>query len=650
MKISFKHIIPVLGAAVMLTSCDENAWNDKLDGFEQPDINLTTDIVEYTLTSADYAKVVKDNMTLLNARYTDHNDPQFKADSTAIAAVGTNHTFVSEEQARELIPAFLRDSTFEYFALSNGSDIRVTYNLTTNLPATVAGINNHNTPQYRVTEADYKAAWGSETDYINGFAPDCPAATSISAILLDAYPDAEEGDYVYVNYNYSSVNPIFGSVSGGEEEEGFTGGQYYMVANGNKCAGPLPGKNYGYLAAVDVTVSGSTVDADAVNIFTFTPTQGGFTIQDSEGRYVYQSGTYNSFNFSDTAVEGSTWTVTIDSEGNASIVNATVEKTIQYDPTYNSWGSYADMRGVLPVLYKAGSKAGAPRRYAPVQTVAPEAQAGIFVLQDGRWTTPAATIVVQPADYKAMGANSDLSGTRPDEVLPAYLSQKYPFASDGDTYTVVYRYYASSTTTVVAREYTYNAGTWAPNFGSTTDKFTRKGGFWNYNPSVELVLPYSRNTDPSYTTYMACVNWVFNNISKPDYGSTDLSAAAFIDYRGNAEFYSGASAYYGNVDVRAVTAKNNAPDGYTGYDGLSDDEITALVKKRFCLETMRGALSMLYPEAAPVAGMDVTYTIHFTAYTGSPEDVTLVYEVSGPAQFKYKSCTWYENGEDEGWE
>ena len=65
---------------------------------------------------------------------------------------------------------------------------------------------------------------------------------------------------------------------------------------------------------------------------------------------------------------------------------------------------------------------------------------------------------------------------------------------------------------------------------------------------------------------------------------------------------------------------------------------------------MRGSLESLHADVQPVPGMEMTYTINFTAYTGSAENVSLVYTVSAPGKFTYKSCTWFEDGEDAGWE
>lgn len=49
--------------------------------------------------------------------------------------------------------------------------------------------------------------------------------------------------------------------------------------------------------------------------------------------------------------------------------------------------------------------------------------------------------------------------------------------------------------------------------------------------------------------------------------------------------------------------------------------------------------------------MEVTYTITFTAYEtgGVAMERTAVFTVSGPGTFKYKSCTWFTDGEDADW-
>ena len=52
-----------------------------------------------------------------------------------------------------------------------------------------------------------------------------------------------------------------------------------------------------------------------------------------------------------------------------------------------------------------------------------------------------------------------------------------------------------------------------------------------------------------------------------------------------------------------------------------------------------------HPEAKPVEGLTVYYTIHFSAYDGSATTAyDVVYDVTGAAQFTPLSCTWWADG------
>lgn len=46
-----------IGAMAALTGCDENAWNDHLDGFDSTFAPTEVKTIEYTLTDADYAAI-----------------------------------------------------------------------------------------------------------------------------------------------------------------------------------------------------------------------------------------------------------------------------------------------------------------------------------------------------------------------------------------------------------------------------------------------------------------------------------------------------------------------------------------------------------------------------------------------------------------
>ena len=56
-----KYTKVLAAAAIVLaaSACDENSWNDKLDGFDKIENESVTDVqtVEYTLTDADYKTI-----------------------------------------------------------------------------------------------------------------------------------------------------------------------------------------------------------------------------------------------------------------------------------------------------------------------------------------------------------------------------------------------------------------------------------------------------------------------------------------------------------------------------------------------------------------------------------------------------------------
>ncbi len=142
-----------------------------------------------------------------------------------------------------------------------------------------------------------------------------------------------------------------------------SGKQYLIVAEDGtlaKSATPLSG-NYGYLPVVDVTpANGYIKTTSEVNSFTITETEGGYTIVDSNSKYLYQTGTYNSFNVSEELPEsGQVWTIEPNADGSMAITNTEVSKYIQYSTTYTSFGSYAEAQdgALMPRLYEKDATA-----------------------------------------------------------------------------------------------------------------------------------------------------------------------------------------------------------------------------------------------------------------------------------------------------
>lgn len=653
--------VAFLASAALLTGCGENAWNDHLDGFEEPPVYSKTETVDYTLTAADYTTIANNS--------TNKSIAEAAGESAALKAVGTNGCFASAEEARKYLPAFISNSSFPYFTLENGSSIRITYDLATNQPEEVKAIDG-GVKSYTVSEADYQEAWGSTEDFIKGFAPAAPASASLASILKTQFPDASDGEFAVISYEEASVNPVFGSGNTepvvyidqpfSDNMDGFSlenvilpEGSTYIWKLDNygymKASGYVGGKNCdseGWLISSEVTLSENANAVlsfeQAYNYFADLATaaeEGSVNVREKGGNWVRLT--------VPTLPEKMGWTMVASGDIDLSAYNG---KTIQIGFCYKSTAAKAGTWEVKNVKLMDGVSTRSLSTRAAAAAVPTVAKNAIYRYDGSAWSVPGSMVILQPADYAAMGqSRNNLSGTLPAQLLPTYLSTTLPYASEDAAVIVAYNYYDGSNTSYRARQFTKSEGVWVINNGATVDKFTRKNNEWQFNPSVEMVLPYSRNTDPSYMYYMACKDWVYENISKKLYPDAVADPAAkkgypFIDYRDNAEFYSGSSAYYGNVDIRANTAKSNAPEGYTGYDGLTDEEISALILKRFVTESFVGALEAINSDAELVEGMEVTYTFTFTAYTSEgTQEYVMEYVVIGKGKFEFRKL-WKKTG------
>ena len=168
-------------------------------------------------------------------------------------------------------------------------------------------------------------------------------------------------DVVSEKYYISPVKPY-------EKATEFVAGEYIIYSKGYLAQTLSETKSYDYLPQFAVEANGNFIETNAFYAFTFTEVEGGYTIQDTFGRYVYQKDDHNSFNVAAEMPEaGAVWTVVIDeTTGEATITNVEKNKYIQYSAQYKSYGSYATAQSnaFKPSLYKLGEY--------PTMTVTPE--------------------------------------------------------------------------------------------------------------------------------------------------------------------------------------------------------------------------------------------------------------------------------------
>lgn len=678
MKHNIKSLLIAGGAMIALASCSENSWNDLyLDGFEGGYTPTDVRTVEYTLTAADYARISDNRFNKALAAKQDVSD--------ALAAVKTQNYLNASIPAEEYIPNLLKDSLFTYFALSDGSAINLTYCEAGELPETMLKLNS--AKEYIISDADYQIVYGSSDDYAASFSPSHPASSGIPKVLAEAFDEANEGDYVIVNYNNSDTDPVFGDVPTPPVPE-FT---MSSVLTPDLAKGDDITVN-GVVTAV--CNAGIILTDNAGSILVYAS---GFPAADYKvGDQVIATGTLSSYKnclqlpYDDNlqkageqaytypahkdltpdwllaagtntepvlAVYGSmTGKVTIDGnyynvyfdgreDVRGSIYNATdaIKAKLEDGKTYTLYGyftqtsnsgTYTNCNFVVTDVASpaAGKGRQAPRRIVSIPSVNLNAA---YVFNGSKWEAAGSDIVVvNPGDYAAMGLTyGNFSGTQAQEYLPLFLKQKFPYAQAETAKFVAYKYYSNNTTAYACTQFTFDGSKWEDSMTrdgvrSVTNQFVRRDGEWKLDPSIELTLPAGKNQPLSSWFFQACVNWVKENV--PD-------GASFVTSYGNNDYYTGASAYQGNIDLRPGSARNQS----STYDDMTDDEIVALMKERFEKEVCPGVLATLYPNLAPVGDFEPTVTILFFSYNGSSTTPgTIVCKAVAKGKFEFVSCDW----------
>ena len=155
--------------------------------------------------------------------------------------------------------------------------------------------------------------------------------------------------------------------------------------------------------------------------------------------------------------------------------------------------------------------------------------------------------------------------------------------------------------------------------GAATDQFVLNNHKWVYDPSTTVTLGAQGDAEAK-AFYQSIVEWVKAN-----------KGAEYIEGRGNAESYSGISSHYSNVDFSAATVRKNTP---AVFKDVADADIPALLQKNI-YETMAAGLTLNYPDAVPVEGVEVIYTVKFTVYDNGAKKIhEIKYKVTGKGKFE----------------
>lgn len=678
MKTNINKVIFAGALALGMVSCGENSWNDHLDGFVGGPQFSDVQTLDYTLTAEDYTTIANNKA----------NQAKAKAEgvSNELSAVGTLGYLNGQITPEGYLPGLLSDSTFQYYTLSDGSSVNLTYKVAENLPAEMVSMNA--AKRYTVSEDDYKAAYGSDKNYSESFSPMAPASSNLPRILSEKYADAQSGDYVIVTYNNSDSSPVFSTpdtppfevsdvlndakvgdkvtancIVTGICARGFIvtdksasllvyiGSNYdssYAIGDQIEISGAVSQNNHGLQfdskavikkvgRADNVTYptpkvyTGADMDQAIQTTANFAPVYCEVT-----GTVKVSGNYYNLFVDGATTAQGSMYQLTNDQK--AMLKDGEKCTLVGYFVSVSQQNKAPKFFNILLVGVKGASAKGVNAHKATRAAVelSSTTMAAIYKYDGSAWSQPGDVVVVQPSDYTEMGSNyGNLEGEQPEQYLPTFMSRKFPYGPADAVKYVVYRYFNGSATVTRSEQYEFKEGKWVNSISNEgvitqTRQFVRRGGSWKMDPSISLTLPAGKNQATSTWFYQAVVDWVKANIS---------NGSEYIDKYGTAEYYSGCSSYQGNVNINA---DYSAITGNANYAGMDANAIVTLMKSRFEKETGPGALSVLYPDMAPIGDVEPTVTITFTAWTtgGTNKVYVIVFKCVEKGKFEFASCTW----------
>lgn len=222
-----------------------------------------------------------------------------------------------------------------------------------------------------------------EASYAKSFTLDYATEYTVSVVANPA--DTE---------NYKASAPATATLTTGEnpnhqvytmvgDDANLGEGQYIFAAlNGTEYLAATSleeSKTYGYLPFAAVMVNENQIASNTTNdAYAFTleasDTPGQYYLKDTYGRYMYNSGSYNSFNVASSKDTDNTylWAITVESDGTVNIKNVSSGKWMQYDSEYHNYAIYDTSKGHRPYAFKLNDGSLVPPTPKPILAVSSE--------------------------------------------------------------------------------------------------------------------------------------------------------------------------------------------------------------------------------------------------------------------------------------
>ncbi len=243
----------------------------------------------------------------------------------------------------------------------------------------------------------------------------------------------------------------------------------------------------------------------------------------------------------------------------------------------------------------------------------------LFQYGDNDWVWKSDAYYLTPDDYNSMGVPGPGSYDNfsddypPSHYLPVFLKNKFPYAFEGDSKDIIYKYYDGSVKYHYAK-YFFDGDNWY-GYEQKTSLFL-KTDKWVFDPTIRFEM--------SCSDYQIIVDYVKNNDT--------LSGYMHPQYD-NTEYYFGASSYYCNFDMRVYKRRQNDPNGY--LTNLSDEEALKVIFDRLQV-ALKILLEAKYPDATPtVNGVPLYAEVTFATYEPERHKYMMKFQCVDVGKFEY---------------
>lgn len=622
-----------------LAGCDVNDEFEGLDDIAKPK-NLAK--YTYTLADADY-KTISDRALKIATN---------ASDSAKAKSINTNKAFSVYAPASNYVHLLL-NTKYPYGDLLSTANITYNYG---NLSTSFSILNT----------ADYQKVWNdSFLMYVEALTPATAPDIKMNSILKSKFPTASNGDYKFIEYNYSSVEASVNNVEYkyffdnfesytfntsspytkiGAEHGGWTqidtvignakGFYYGRIFSGNKYAQVSSNntneKNDVFLISkeIDLTQAIAPEFSFDINVGYWNATCLQVFVSENYSGNVANIGTATWTEITSNFTLPVTPTTTFGTFAPAGVADFTayVGKKVYIAFKYSGDSRTATSPKITTTYQIDNVKVSEMRDALSVPSS--EKQYLAYSFDGTNWVKQASEIfyVLQSADYSAMGLPNYLTSTDLVNYIPTFLKNKYPYALEGAARNIVYATSAGATN--IAR-FVNTAGVWSSNTYRTTktEQFVFTVDGWVFDPTIYMEMVTS--------DYKIMVDYI---LAHPT-----LSIFAEPSFK-NEEFYYGFGNRYSNVSFRLSYRDPFYFAGRAYQQPASIDAelfaLTTTADKVALLwnrleEGMNIFLQLRFPNAVPeVSGVEVNYNVKVKIYTpdGVTTSITDIYE------YKYK-CT-----------